>query len=44
MLKQKLTQILLYKLLKETTIHFYCLLGKSRFSDVCTIMKLKELN
>ena len=31
------------KLLKEATIHFYCLLDKSRFSDICTIIVLKDL-
>ena len=44
MLKQKLTQILLLKLLKEATIHFYCLFDESNFSDICTITELKELN
>ena len=32
------------KLLKEATIHFYYLFDESRFSDICTIMELKELN
>ena len=32
------------KLLKEATIHLYCLFDESRFSDICTIMELKELN
>ena len=32
------------KLLKEATIHFYCLFDESRFSDIYTIMELKELN
>ena len=31
-------------LLKEATIYFYCLFDESRFSDICTIMELKELN
>ena len=31
-------------LLKEATIHFYCLFDKSRSSDICTIMELKKLN
>ena len=44
MLRQKLTQILLQKLLKEATIHFCCLFDDSRFSDISTIMELKELN
>ena len=26
------------------SIHFYCLFDESRFSDICTIMELKELN
>ena len=30
--------------MKEATIHFYCLFDESRFSDICTIMELKELN
>ena len=41
MLRQKPAQVLL---LKEATIHFYCLFNDSRFSDICTIMELKELN
>ena len=44
MLRQKPTQILPEKLLKEATIHFYCLFDESRFSDICTITELKELN
>ena len=44
MLKQKPTQILLLKLLKEATFHFYCLFDESYFLDICTIMELKELN
>ena len=24
--------------------HFYCLIDESRFSDICTIMELKQLN
>ena len=43
-IRQKPTQILPWKLLKEATIHFYCLFDKSRFSDICTIMELKQLN
>ena len=43
-LKLKPTQILPQKLLKEANIYFYCLLDESRFSDICTIMELKELN
>ena len=31
-------------LLKEATIHFYCLFDESRFSDISMIMELKELN
>ena len=30
-------------LLKEATIHFYCLFDEKRFSDICTKMELKEL-
>ena len=33
MLRQKPTQVLPLKLLKEATIHFYCLFDESRFSD-----------
>ena len=44
MLRQKQTQILPQKLLKEETIHFYCLFDESRFSDICTVMELKEPN
>ena len=44
MLRQKPTQILPLKLLKEATINFYCLFDQSCFSDICTIMELKELN
>ena len=44
MLRQKPIQVLPLKLLKEATIHFYCLFGESRFSDICTTMELKELN
>ena len=33
-----------YSSLKEATIYFYCLLDESLFSDICTIMELKELN
>ena len=43
MLKQKLTQILPYNLLKEATIYFHCLFDESRFSEICTIMELKNL-
>ena len=47
------TQVLPQKLLKEATIHFYCVFDESRYSDanynsdaihICTIMELKELN
>ena len=31
-------------MLKKATIHFYYILDESRFSDICTIMELKELN
>ena len=31
-------------LLKEAIIHFYCLFDESRFSDICTIIELKERN
>ena len=44
MLRQKPTQVLPQKLLREATIHFYCLFDEARFSDFCTIIKLKELN
>ena len=44
MLRQKPAQILQLKLLKEATILFYCLFDESRFSDICAIMELKELN
>ena len=44
MLRKKPTQILPLKLLKETTVHFYCLFDESRISDICKIMELKELN
>ena len=33
-----------FQLLKEATIHFYCLLDESSFSDICTITELKEFN
>ena len=32
------------KVSKKASIHFYCLFDESRFSDICTIMELKELN
>ena len=44
MLRQKPTKVLPQKLLKEATIHFYCLFDESRFSEICTIEELKELN
>ena len=44
MLRQKPTQVLTQKLLKETAIHFYCLFDESRFSDIWTIMELKKLD
>ena len=44
MLRQKPIQVLPKKLLKEATIHFYCLLDEPRFSNLCTIIELKELN
>ena len=44
MLWQKQTQILPWKLLKEATIHFYCLFHESHFSEICTMMELKEIN
>ena len=44
MLRQKPNQVLPQMLLKEATIHFYCLLDESCFSDNCTIKELKELN
>ena len=43
MLRQKPTQVLLQKFLKEATVHFYCLLDESRFSDMCMTVQLKEL-
>ena len=44
MLRQKPTHVLPQKLLKEATIHFYCLSDESHFSYICMIMELKELN
>ena len=44
MLRQKPPKFLPQKLLKEATIRFYCLFDESRFSDICTIIELKELN
>ena len=44
MLRQKPNQVLPEKLLTEATIHFHCLFDESRFSDICMIMELKELN
>ena len=44
MLREKPTQDLPEKLLKEVIIHFYYILDESRFSDICTIMELKKLN
>ena len=44
MLRQKPTQVLPLKLLKEATIHFYYLFDESRFSDICKIKKLKGFN
>ena len=44
MLRQKPPQVLPQKSLKEANIHFYCLFDELRFSDICTIMELKELN
>ena len=44
MLRQKPTRVLPQKLLKEATIHFYCLIDESRFSDMRTMMELKDLN
>ena len=44
MLRQKLTQVLPQKLLKEPTIHFYCLFDESRFSNITTIIQSKKLN
>ena len=41
---QKPTQVLQWKLLKEAAIHFYCLFDESHFSDICTVMELKDLN
>ena len=42
--KKKHFGMLRQKLLKEATIHFYYLCDGSRFSDICTIIELKELN
>ena len=44
MLRQKPTQILPQKLLKKAAIHFHCLFDEPHFSDIWTIMELKELN
>ena len=44
MLRQKPAQILKKKLLKEATIHVYCKFDESPFSDIYTIIELKELN
>ena len=44
MLRQKPNQDLPQKLLKEATIHFYYIPDEARFSDICTIMGLKELD
>ena len=44
MLRQQPTQVLPQKLLKEATINFFCLFDESRFSDIITMMELKELN
>ena len=44
MLRQKPNQDSPQKLLKEATIHFYYILDEARFSDICTIMGLKELD
>ena len=44
MLRQKPIPDLSQKLLKEATTHFYYIFDESRFSDLCTIMELKELN
>ena len=44
MLRQKHTQVLPQKLLKEATIHFYGLFDELPFSGICTIIELNELN
>ena len=44
MLRQKPTQVLPQKLLKEATIRFYCLFDESRFLDIRTTIGLEELN
>ena len=44
MLREKPAQVFPQKLLKEATIHFYCLSDESRFSGICTITELEELN
>ena len=44
MLRKKTNSSFAVKLLKEKTIHFYCLSDESRFSDTYTIMELDELN
>ena len=30
--------------MKEATIHFYSIFDESHFSDICTIIELRELN
>ena len=44
MLRQKPTQVLPQKLLKEATIHFYCLFDESHYSDISTMIELNEIN
>ena len=43
MLRQKPTQVLPLKLLKEAAIHFYCLFDELRFSHICAVMELMVL-
>ena len=43
MIKQKSTQILPEKLLREAIIRFYRLFVESHFSDIGTIIELKGL-
>ena len=42
--KTKTNSSFVVKVLKDVTIHFYCLFDESRFSDICAMMELKELN
>ena len=44
MLRQKPTQVLPLKLLKEATIHLYCLFDELRFSHISAVMELMVLD